>query len=134
MRQVYGIFTGLVTAILIVFMAQMIREGMYPQPVIPDDADADFLKRWMSQLPTKAFVVIAISHGLASFAAGLISSLTAGIYRMTFGMIAMMIVFIGVMIYLFSYNFPGWFVITDTIVTAIIGFSGVVIGSARYIS
>jgi len=134
MRPAYAIFTGLVTAILIVFMAQMIREGMYPQPPIPDDADSDFIKIWMSKLPTKAFVIIAISHGFASFAAGLISSLTAGSSRMIFGMIAILIVFIAVMIYLFSYFFPGWFVITDTVVTAVAGFSGVLIGSARYFS
>jgi len=115
-------------------MAQMIHEGLYPQPADLDINDSINLSAWMNSLPNKAFIIIAISHGLAAFAAGLISSLVAGNSRMVFGMISLSIIFISVMIYLFSYYFPAWFVITDTIMTAIIGFSGVIIGSARYVN
>jgi len=115
-------------------MAQMIREGLYPQPTELYLAGDEAMSKWMNNLPNKAFIIIGISHGLAAFAAGLISSLVSGISRMTFGMIAISIIFISVMIYLFSYYFPAWFVIADTVGTAILGFSGVLIGSARYVS
>lgn len=115
-------------------MAQMIREGLYPPPTEIYFASNDAMSVWMNNLPDKAFIIIAISHGLAAFAAGLISSLVSGTSRMTFGMISISIIFISVMIYLFSYYFPAWFVIADTVVTAILGFTGVVIGSARYVS
>lgn len=115
-------------------MAQMIREGMYPQPSGLNFDDKDAVTFWMNSLPNKAFIIIAISHGLASFAAGLISSLTSGFSRMTFGMIAVSIIFIPVMIYLFTYHLPVWFVITDTCVTAMLGFFGATIGSTRYVS
>jgi hypothetical protein len=131
-KQVFGIFTALVTAVLIIIMAQMIREGLYPQPISLNFDDKESLIKWVPKLPSKAFIIIAISHGLASFAAGLISSLVAGSSRMTVGMIAISIIFIAVMIYLFTYYFPVWFVITDTVVTAVLGFVGVIIGSSRY--
>lgn len=115
-------------------MAQMIREGLYPQPLEQYYGSSAGLTNWTIILPDKAFIIIAISHGLAAFAAGLISSLVSGTSRMTFGMISLSIIFIAVMIYLFSYYFPAWFVITDTVVTAILGFTGVLIGSARYVS
>ena len=134
MRQIFGILTALITALLIIFMAQMIREGLYPQPSGLDFADKDAVTSWMNSLPKKAFIIIAISHGLAAFAAGLISSLTSGFGRMTFGMISASIIFIPVMIYLFTYHFPVWFVITDTCVTAVLGFIGAMIGSTRYVS
>lgn len=117
---------------LIIIMAQMIREGLYPQPLNIDFDDKDSIIKWMSKLPSKAFIIIAISHGLSSFAAGLISSLVSGKSRMTVGMITISVIFIAVMMYLFTYYFPVWFVITDTVVTAVLGFTGVVIGSGRY--
>ena len=126
--------TSLITAILIIIMAQMIREGLYPQPPELYYGSSEALTHWMNSLPDKAFIIIGISHGLAAFAAGLISSLVSGTSRMTFGMISLSIIFISVMIYLFSYYFPAWFVIADTVVTAILGFTGVLIGSARYVS
>jgi hypothetical protein len=60
--------------------------------------------------------------------------LVAGSFRLTFGLIAFCSIFIPVMIYLFTYHFPVWFVITDTVITAILGFVGAVTGSARYVS
>ncbi len=115
-------------------MAQMIREGLYPQPSGLNFDDKEAVTLWMNSLPNNAFIIIAISHGLASFAAGLISSLTSGFGRMAFGMVSFSIIFIPVMIYLFTYHFPVWFVITDTCVTVMLGFFGAIIGSTRYVS
>ncbi len=134
MKPLFGLITSLITAILIIIMAQMIREGLYPQPSELYLTSNDAMSKWFNNLPDKAFIIIGISHGLAAFAAGLISSLVSGTSRMTYGMISISIIFIAVMIYLFSYYFPAWFVIADTIVTAILGFTGVLIGSARYVS
>ncbi|MBC7885286.1 MAG: hypothetical protein H7X99_07410 [Saprospiraceae bacterium] len=134
MKQIFGILTALITAILIIFMAQMIRDGIYPQPSGLNFDSNNELRAWMETLPDKAFIIIGISHGLASFSAGLISSLTAGFSRMTFGIISVSIIFIPVMIYLFTYHFPVWFVVTDTFITALFGFVGVMIGSARYVN
>ncbi|MBK9735783.1 MAG: hypothetical protein IPO92_12765 [Saprospiraceae bacterium] len=134
MKQVFGILTALIAALLIIFMAQMIREGLYPQPEGLDYSDRIAAIKWMASLPTKAFIIIAISHGLASFAAGLISSLTVDVNRMAIGMVTASVIFIPVMVYLFTYSFPVWFVITDTIVTVLLGFIGVITGSARYVN
>lgn len=134
MKPIFGIFAGLSTAALIIVMAQMISEGLYPQPADMDLKNPNALTDWMNSLPTKVYIIIAISHGLAAFAAGLISGLVADASRLTFGLIAFCGIFIPVMIYLFTYYFPVWFVITDTSVTAILGFIGVITGSARYVS
>ena len=112
----------------------MISEGLYPQPGNLDLTNPNSLTDWMNTLPTKVYIIIAISHGLAAFAAGLISSLVAGVSRFAFGLITFCGIFIPVMIYLFTYYFPVWFVLTDTTVTAILGFVGVITGSARYVS
>lgn len=134
MKPLFGLFAGLSTAALIIVMAQMINEGLYPQPTDIDPNNHEAISVWMNTLPDKVYIIIAISHGLAAFAAGLISSLVAGSFRLTFGLIAFCSIFIPVMIYLFTYHFPVWFVITDTVITAILGFVGAVTGSARYVS
>ncbi|MBK8053052.1 MAG: hypothetical protein IPK35_07240 [Saprospiraceae bacterium] len=134
MKPVFGLFAGLSTAALIIVMAQMINEGLYPQPMDLDTDNHEALSAWMNTLPTKIYIIIAISHGLSAFAAGLISSLVSGFGRLTFGLIAFCGIFIPVMIYLFTYHFPVWFVITDTVITAILGFVGAITGSARYVN
>ncbi len=129
MRQIFGIFTAFVAAFLILLMTQLIWESMFPFPVALDIDDVISLTDWMSNLPTKAYIIIGVSHVLAIFFAGFISALVAGRSRMTVGIITVFIAFVGVIIYLFTYNFPTWFVATDTALTAIIGFGGVVLGS-----
>jgi hypothetical protein len=133
-RQIFGIFTSLVTAVLIIFIAQMLRDGLYPFPLELNREDKSTVINWMSALPNKAFIIVAISHGLAAFTSGLISSLVAGQNRTITGMITISIIFIAVMIYLFTYYFPVWFVVTDTVVTAVLGFAGVMLGSTRYVN
>ncbi len=134
MRQIFGIFTSLVTAVLIILVAQILRDGLYPFPLDLNTDDQAAMVTWMSSLPNKAFIIVAISHGLAAFISGLISSLVSGQNRTTTGMITISIIFIAVMIYLFTYNFPVWFVVTDTVLTAVLGFAGVMVGSARYVN
>lgn len=134
MRQLFGIFTSLVTAGLIIVMAQMISEGLFPPPSSLDFTNKAAMTLWMNELPDQAYMIVAISHGIGIFAAGLISSLVAGSTRMTIGMITISIIFIIVMIFLFTYHFPVWFVVTDTVVTAILGFVGVLVGSTRYVN
>jgi len=119
---------------MIIFMAQMIRSGLYPPPLNMDFADSLKMTEWMSTWSNKAYIVVAISHGLAAFAAGLISSLVVSKWRMTTGIIAISIIFIPVMVYLFTYHFPSWFVVADTCITAILGFVGVLIGSSRHVN
>ncbi|MBK8349962.1 MAG: hypothetical protein IPL08_21000 [Saprospiraceae bacterium] len=134
MKQIFGILTSLVTAVLIIIMAQMIREGLYPLPVGFDYTNRENLLQYMNNLPNQAYIIITVSHAIAAFAAGLISSLVSDYSRITTGIIAWSIVFIFVMVYLFTYEFPTWFVITDTLVTGVVGFLGAIIGSARYVS
>lgn len=112
----------------------MLRDGLYPFPLELNRNDKATMIAWMSSLPNKAFIIVAISHGLAAFIAGLISSLVAGQSRTITGMITISVIFIAVMIYLFTYYFPVWFVVTDTVLTAVLGFAGVMTGSTRYVN
>lgn len=134
MRQLFALIAGLIVALLIIIMLQMIKEGLYPTPRDLDFSNKMMVLAWMETLPATAFIISAIAHALAAFSAGFIAGLTAGSSRMTVGIIAASIIFIFVMIYLFTYYFPTWFVLTDTVVTSILGFAGVVSGSARIVA
>ncbi len=112
----------------------MLREGIFPVPLGINSSDKAHLSLWMSGLPSKFYIIVSVSHGVAAFAGGLISSLVNETGRMAAGMTALTILFTLVMVYLFTYDFPVWFVITDTVATAILGFTGVVMGSTRSVS
>lgn len=134
MKQVFGIFTALVAAGLIVVMAQMIREGLYPWPLTMDFTNNEEVSAWMSNLPNNAFIIIAISHVVAAFSAGLLSSLVAGKHRVITGITTIAILMVIIVVYLFSYHFPLWFKVTDVITTLVLGGVGITIGSARNVS
>jgi hypothetical protein len=134
LRQLFALIAGLIVAVLIIIMLQMIKEGLYPTPGDLDFNNKDLVLQWMETLPATAFIISAIAHGLAAFSAGFIAGLTAGSSRMTVGIMAATVIFIFVLIYLFTYYFPTWFVVTDTVVTSVLGFAGVVSGSARIVS
>lgn len=134
MRQILSIIAGLSTAFLIIVMAQMIKEGLFPTPINLNFDETAKVDEWYASLPSKAFVILAISHSFAAFSAGLISALVSGINRYIFGLISVCIIFVTVIIFLFTYNFPTWFVITDTVATAVLGFGGVILGGSRYTS
>lgn len=132
MRQILSIIAGLSTAYLIIVMANMIKEGLYPTPVELDFSNKQQVEAWFDTLPAKAFLITAISHALSAFSAGFISSLVSGVSRYIFGLISVTVIFVTAIIYLLSYNFPAWFVISDTLATAVLGFFGVILGGSRY--
>jgi hypothetical protein len=133
-RQLLSIIAGLSTAYLIIVMANMIKEGLYPTPMNLDFDNKEQVEAWFTTLPPKAFLITAISHALASFSAGLISSLVSGISRYIFGLVSVSVIFVTTIIFLFTYNFPTWFVISATVATAVLGFIGVILGGSRYTS
>lgn len=127
-------FTSFVTAFLVIMMTQLIWESLFPYPVGLDSTQPESVTHWMSSLSSKAYIILGVSHVLAIFLAGFISALVAGSSRMTVGIVTILCVFIFVVTYLFTYNFPTWFVVTDTALSAIGGFGGVVLGSQRMMS
>lgn len=133
MKQIFGIFTALTAAGLIVVMAQMIREGLYPWPPTMDLTNKKEVSEWFAQLPNSLFYIIAISHSIASFSAGLISSLVVGTHRIKTGIISICILLVIIVMYLFNYFFPFWFKIMDIICVCVLGSIGITIGSARYV-
>ncbi|MGB4960658.1 MAG: hypothetical protein WBO36_14345, partial [Saprospiraceae bacterium] len=78
MRNIFGIIVALSSAGLVIIMAQMISEGLFPFRPDMDYSDPEVMTEWMSNLPNKAYIIVAISHGLAALIAGLVSSLVAG--------------------------------------------------------
>lgn len=127
-------FTSFVTAFLVIIMTQLIWESLFPFPAGLDTTQEESVMYWMSTLPSKAYIIIGLSHVLAIFLSGFISALVAGSSRMTVGVITVFCVFIFIVTYLFTYDLPTWFVVTDTALSAIGGFAGVILGSQRMMS
>ncbi len=132
MRQFFGILTALITAILIIFMAQFIREGIFPYPTgLNYDSKSEVIS-WTRSLPIKAFIIIAFSHTLASFAAAFITSLTVGRKRMTLGVFSIAIVLVLVTLQSYRLHLSFGFIAIDALLMIMFGFIGSLLGSNRY--
>jgi hypothetical protein len=132
MRQLFGILTALTTSILIIFMAQFIRDGIFPYPTGMNYESKPELIKWTQSLPLKAFMIIAFSHSLATFAAGFITSLTVGRKRMTLGVLSFTIVLALVTLQSYRFHLSVGFIAIDVLLMITLGFVGALLGSNRY--
>jgi hypothetical protein len=132
MRQLFGIITALTTAVLIIFMAQFIREGIFPFPTGFNTNKKEDVIRWLATLPTKGYIIMSFSHGLASFAAGYITSLTVGRKRMTLGVLSVILILCTVLAYAFIYKLPITYIAVDALIMIVLGVFGALMGSNRY--
>jgi hypothetical protein len=132
LRQLFGIITALTTAALIIFMAQFIREEMFPYPTGINPDNRSELIVWLEKLPIKAYVIMAVSHLLASFAASFVASLTVGRKRMTLGLLSFSIILVIVTLQSWRLSLPFSFIAIDGAVMILMGFVGALTGSNRY--
>jgi hypothetical protein len=132
MRQLFGIITALTTALLIIFMAQFVREGIYPYPTGINADEKDVAAAWTKALPLKGQIIMIFSHAMAAFAAAFITSLTVGIRRMTLGLLSICIVIFPLLSYAYLNHFSLGFIAVDVCIMIILGFIGALTGSNRY--
>ena len=132
MRQLFGIITALTTALLIIFMAQFVREGIYPYPTGINPEEKAAVAAWTKALPLKGQIIMSFSHALAAFAAGFITSLTVGRRRMTLGLVSICIVIFPLLSYAYLNHFSIGFIAIDVCIMITLGFIGALTGSNRY--
>lgn len=130
-RKILSILAGIGVGLLIIAIARVIIFSYYPFPdhlVWQDSAD---MSTYFNGLPDAAFIIIITSHVLGMLFGTLITSLISKNGRFTNGIIVGSILFVILFIVNFTYEFPELYLMIDTLVTAIAGFTGATIGKAR---
>ncbi|MBK8390585.1 MAG: hypothetical protein IPL23_15435 [Saprospiraceae bacterium] len=130
-RAIIAILSGLIAGMAAIFLGLMVLSGLYPNPEYLDPMDADKMNLFINSLPDNAFIIKALTHIIACFAAGLVGALISRPFKIQSGIIAAILIYILVIYRDFRFVYPTAYVVSDLALCAIIGFAAVMIGSNR---
>jgi len=124
-RIIISILSGLAVGGLLVGLIQTFAFNMYPEAgtlVQNNDTSPELI-------PDGFNWFIIASHVIGAFAAGLIAALISKKKRFTLGMSVSLVILAFTAYYNYSHQFPDWARLADTILTAIGGALGSLLGS-----
>ena len=116
---------------LIILIFRVITLTYYPFPEDLTWLEKIDMNQYLKSLPDGAFIVIITSHVLGAFSGALIAALISLKTRFTTGIITGAIIFIVVIIFNFSFDFPVIYLMISTLLTALAGFGGSIVGNGR---
>jgi len=103
----------------------------YPFPKELEWLKPEDMKVYFDNLPDAAFALIIASHVIGAFLAALITSLISTKQRFTNGIITGAIIFVFLIMVNFMFDFPKFYIMIDTLATAIAAFAGASFGQGR---
>ncbi len=77
MRTVLGVIAGMVAAIVVIMLVQMVSSAMYPMPEGLTMEDKEGFANYIRSLPALAFIIVIIGYLLGSLAGGFVSTKVA---------------------------------------------------------
>jgi hypothetical protein len=122
-RKVASIMFGLIIAITLVIVVQMIGHSVYPVPPGTDFDDPESVRAMMETLSPMALVIVIVSYVMGTFGGGLLASLVARETPMLYAALIGAFVMLGAVLNLFSVPHPAWFsisAIVSIVATALI--------------
>ncbi|MEM7640374.1 MAG: hypothetical protein AAF269_15070 [Pseudomonadota bacterium] len=78
MRSAFAGIAGVITGIVIVFVAEAVGHMIFPPPVGVDLSDPEQLAAIMDQIPLGAKIAVLIAWGLGTFGGGLVGVVLSG--------------------------------------------------------
>ena len=77
MRKVWGTLGGLMIAIIIVLVLEIVNHRIYPSPKELDPSNADELAAYMKTIPAGALILVLIGHFLGLLVGNYVGALIA---------------------------------------------------------
>ena len=74
LRTVGAIVAGIVTAYVLIIVAEVMTSRLYPMPAGLTPANDDAMRSWIQQLPAGAFALVLCGWALGAFAGGFVSA------------------------------------------------------------
>mgnify|MGYP000203097047 CR=1 FL=1 len=130
-RNILAYITGILTGFLVVVITRTITLSYYPFPEELTWFDSQDMELYINSLPDGAFWAQIVAHIVGAFLAGLITSLVNRKGRFIHGIIAGGVIFVFTIVSNFTFGFPGWYIIVDTLLTGVAAFAGASFGQSR---
>ncbi len=126
-----SILAGLAIGTMIILVIRVIAVAYYQFPDTLTWSDPEDMNTFVSSLPDGAFILLIASHVVGTFLATLIASLISTKDRFTNGVICGSLMFVLVLVFNFTFDFPVLYLMIDTLLTAVAAFAGASFGQGR---
>ena len=122
LKSLIAILVGLVTAMVLIVVIQMISSTMHPMPEGLSPENAQAMSEWVMSLPASAFILVLASYFIATFDGVLLACWLAPNQPRAHGLVVFALLAAGAAINLMTITHPGWFV-GATIVVYLMAFA-----------
>lgn len=126
-----SIISGVSIGLMIILIIRVVALAYYE---FPDDLTwsvKEDMNTYVDSLPDSAFILLISSHIVGAFLTSLIASLISIKTRFSDGIIAGTIVFVTILVFNFTFDFPKLYLMIDILLSAIAAFAGAVFGQGR---
>ena len=114
LKRILSVLGGIGVAFLIIMLNESVVMKIYPLPVGIDPNDAEAMKHLI--IPVGALVLLMVGYAIASFAAGIVSSMISGRENAQPALIAGGILTVGGIINMIEIPHPWWFMILNVLI------------------
>ena len=114
-RKVSSIMFGLIIAVTLVIVVQMIGHALYPPPAGTDFNDPESVRAMMDSVSPMSLVIVIVSYVLGTFGGGLLAALVARETPALYAAVIAAFVMLGTILNLFSIPHPLWFSVSAVV-------------------
>lgn len=108
-RKISSIMFGLVVAITLVIVVQMIGNALYPIPPGTDFDDPESVRQLMATISPMSLVIVILSYVIGAFGGGMLASLIARESPPFYAGVISAFVLLGAILNVMSIPHPAWF-------------------------
>lgn len=130
-RKILSVLAGLFVGLMIIMIFRVVAIAYFPFPEGLEWDNVEDMNTYFSGLPDGAYILIVASHAVGALLGALITALISTRGRFSNGIITGAIIFTFVVAMNFTYDFPGLYIMSDTLLAAIGAFAGAAFGQGR---
>jgi len=109
MKNVLSVFSGLITAWIVIMLTEYFSHLLFPLPGNVDSMNAEVMREMIVQLPAVAFLLVLLAGILGSFTGGLVAALVADQHKTGMSLIVGLILMTGGILNAVTIPQPLWF-------------------------
>jgi len=110
LKSLLAILVGMVTAMLLILVIQLISSKMYPLPEGLSPENAQAMSEWVMSLPISAFILLLASYFVATFDGVMLACWLAPNQPRAHGLVVFALLAASAALNLVTITHPSWFI------------------------
>ncbi len=123
-NRILSILSGVIAGVIIISIFELISNKMFPLPEGFDFKDKEAFKVHLDSLPSAAFALVLIGHGIGALVGGFVASKMGKVQKRSGALFVGLILMFAALLNLLSIPHPLWFSIINVLIYYPMAFLG----------